>query len=271
MPELPEVEEVRRTLAPHLLGQTIAAIRVLRRDFLSPPNAPLRRLLGRRILRTHRHGKNLFLIADDGQTLHLHLGMTGRVDCLPPDAPLAKHTHVILQLAAGTHIRFRDSRRFGGLRYYATLAKAIAAQTRDLGPDALALTPDALAHWRTARGRLKQRLLTQHDVAGLGNIYVDETLWEVRLHPLQRVRRLQPRQLAALVRAIRRILRRAIELGGTTVRDYRNAADQAGRFARQLRVYGRAGQPCLRCQSPLAKARIAGRTTVYCPVCQRRR
>jgi formamidopyrimidine-DNA glycosylase len=270
MPELPEVEEVRRSMEPHLLGQTITAVRVLRRDFLAPPGARLDRLIGRRIVRTHRHGKNLFLSADDGQTLHLHLGMTGRVDCLPQNVPPFKHTHVILELAAGTHIRFRDPRRFGGLVYYPTLEMALAAETGNLGPDALAFTARDLAHWHAARGRLKQRLLAQHDVAGLGNIYVDESLWEARLHPLQRVDRLTSDQIERLVRVARRILRRSIALGGTTVRDYRNAADEAGRFARRLRVYGRAGQPCRRCHTTLAKATIAGRTSVFCPRCQKR-
>jgi formamidopyrimidine-DNA glycosylase len=271
MPELPEVEEVRRSVEPHLMGPTIVAVRVLRRDFITPRNAPLNHLVSRRMTRSHRQGKKLFFTADDGQTLHLHLGMTGRVDCLPPTSPVAKHTHLILTLDSGIDIRFRDSRRFGGIWYYPTLETALARETADLGPDALLLTPQDLVHWRTARGRLKQRLLAQHDVAGLGNIYVDESLWEARLHPLQRVSRIKPAQIDVLVAVIRRILRHSIELGGTTVRDYRNAADQAGQFARQLRVYGRAGHPCLRCQTPLSRATIAGRTTVFCPVCQKRR
>ncbi len=268
MPELPEVEEVRRTLEPHLLGQTITAIRVLRRDFITPKNAPLSRLIGHRITRTHRHGKKLFLTADDQQTLHLHLGMTGRVDCVPAHTPIPKHSHLILQLASGTHIRFHDPRRFGGIWYYTTLDKALARETRNLGPDALAIMPQHLAHWRTTRGRLKQRLLSQRDVAGLGNIYVDEALWQARLHPQQLVHRIPPKQIAQLAAIIRDILRRSITLGGTTLRDYRNAANQPGQFAEKLLAYGRAGQPCHRCRTPLRSAQIAARTTVFCPVCQ---
>jgi formamidopyrimidine-DNA glycosylase len=274
MPELPEVEEVRRSLEPHLLNIPIAAIRILRRDFITPKSAPLGNLVGQRITRTHRHGKNLFLTADDQQTLHLHLGMTGHVDCLPAGTPVAKHTHFILELANRTHIRFHDPRRFGGIWYYATLEKALAAQTCDLGPDALELTPQHLAHWRTARGgngRLKQRLLTQHDVAGLGNIYVDEALWEAQLHPLQLVRRIAPAQIDKLVAIIRQLLLRSIELGGTTLRDYRNVRNQPGQFATRLHAYGRAGQPCHRCQTTLRSAQIAARTTVFCPTCQKRR
>jgi len=270
MPELPEVQEVRRTLEPHLLHIPITAIRILRRDFITPRNAPLINLVGQCITRTHRHGKKLFLIADDRQTLHLHLGMTGHVDCVPAKTPIAKHTHLILELATGTHIRFHDPRRFGGIWYYPTLEEALAAQTQNLGPDALALTPQNLAHWQTARGRLKQRLLAQRDVAGLGNIYVDEALWQAQLHPQQLVGRLTPVRIKTLIAAIRQILRRSLALGGTTLRDYRNASSQPGQFAQQLHAYGRAQLPCHRCQSPLHSAQIAARTTVFCPTCQKR-
>jgi formamidopyrimidine-DNA glycosylase len=271
MPELPEVEEVRRTLEPHLLERPIAGVRVLRRDFITPRRAPLAGLIGHRFIRTYRHGKKLFLTADDGQTLHLHLGMTGRVDCVPAVAAIPRHTHLILTLSGGTQVRFRDPRRFGGIWYYPAFEEAFAQETGDLGPDALTLTAANLAHWRAARGRLKQRLLTQHDVAGLGNIYVDEVLWRTRLHPLQLVRRIAPAQVEALAAAIRAILRQSIALGGTTIRDYRNAANESGQFARQLQAYGRAGQACKRCGMTLVSQQIAGRTTVFCRHCQRRR
>jgi formamidopyrimidine-DNA glycosylase len=196
--------------------------------------------------------------------------MTGHVDCLPATAPIAKHTHFILELANRTHIRFHDPRRFGGIWYYPTLEKALAAQTQNLGPDALTLTPQHLALWRTSKGRLKQRLLSQRDVAGLGNIYVDEALWQARLHPLQLVRRITPGQIDTLAAVIRRLLRRSLALGGTTLRDYRNASSQPGRFAQQLHAYGRAQLPCHRCQTTLRSAQIAARTTVFCPACQKR-
>ncbi len=271
MPELPEVEEVRRTLEPCLLGIPITAIQVLRKDFLTPPKAPVTRLLGHAITRTLRYGKKLFLIADDGQTLLIHLGMSGRVDCLPATAPVERHTHIILSLADKTDVRLRDPRRFGGLWYYPTLELALAKETANLGPDALTLTAIHLGHWRSGKGRLKQRLLSQKDVAGLGNIYVDEALFLAQFHPLQQVRRIKTAQLDLLVKAIHEVLENSIRSGGTTLRDYRNVSNQPGQFARKLQAYGRAGEPCLRCQTPLRSATIATRTTVFCPTCQRAR
>jgi formamidopyrimidine-DNA glycosylase len=271
MPELPEVEEVRRTLEPHLLRKRIGAVRVLRGDFLTPAGAPVEGLVGRRVVRTHRHGKKLFLVAEDGQTLLIHLGMSGRVDCVPAGAPVEKHTHVILHLGEGRDVRLRDPRRFGGLWYYAGFDEALAAETAALGPDALGLTAEHLAHWRGrgVKGRLKHRLLSQRDVAGLGNIYVDEALFMARLHPLQRVARLGAEQVETLVGAIREVLERSIRSGGTTLRDYRNVSDQPGAFARQLQCYGRAEEPCVRCGMALRSRVIATRTTTFCPRCQR--
>jgi formamidopyrimidine-DNA glycosylase len=271
VPELPEVEEVRRSLEPHLLGVVIIGVKLLRPDFLTPPTAPLKKLIGHAFTRTLRHGKKLFLIADDGQTLLIHLGMSGRVDCVPSASEIPKHTHIVLRLGSGTDVRLRDPRRFGGAWYYPTLGAAEARELAALGPDALALTVEHLAHWRKAKGRLKHRLLSQKDVAGLGNIYVDEALWLAQLHPLQRVDRIPPDRLAALVAAIRTVLENSIRSGGTTLRDYRNVADQPGHFARQLQAYGRAHLPCFRCGAALKTAQIAGRTTVFCATCQRRR
>ncbi len=271
MPELPEVEEVRRSLEPELLGVPILSVELLRGDFLTPPTAPLKKLVGHAFVRTVRHGKKLFLIADDGQTLLIHLGMSGRVDCVASDSSLAKHTHVRFALASKRDMRLRDPRRFGGAWYYQTFEAARVRELGALGPDALVVTVQHLAHWKQTRGRLKPRLLGQKDVAGLGNIYVDEALWLARLHPLQRVDRIAPERLGALVAAIRTVLEQSIRSGGTTLRDYRNVADQPGEFARQLQAYGRAGLPCLRCGGALRGVQVAGRTTVFCPVCQRRR
>jgi len=271
MPELPEVEEVRRSLLPHLRGARAIDARVLRRDFVLPEGVGLGTLRGRALVRTHRHGKKLFLVADDGQTLVVHLGMSGRVDCVPAKVPVAVHTHVILTLSSGTDVRFRDPRRFGGIIYYATFEEAQRAETAALGHDALVLTAAHLVHWKRTRGRLKQRLLSQRDVAGLGNIYVDEALWAARLHPLQRVDRLKPEQVELLVREIRAVLERSIKSGGTTLRDYRNVADQPGAFAQKLRAYGRGGEACFRCGGVMKLATIATRTTAFCAACQRRR
>ena len=273
MPELPEVEEVRRSLEPHLLHVPIDAVRVCRRDFLVECGGKVQTLAGRAITRTIRHGKKLFCVSqDDSATLLFHLGMSGRIDCVPAASPVLKHTHFVLELTGKTEVRFRDPRRFGGVWFYPSLAAALKNEVEGkMGPDALNLKTSHLAHWKKSRGRLKQRLLAQRDVAGLGNIYVDEALWMSRLHPLQNVSRIQPEQLAALVAAIGKVLRQSIASGGTTLRDYRNVADQPGRFALKLQAYGQSGKPCRRCGATLHQSQVAGRTTVFCPVCQRRR
>ena len=271
MPELPEVEEVRRTLEPQVLGKRVEAVRVHRADFVMAGAPGLSKLAGQHFTQTRRHGKKLFLITEAGQTLVVHLGMTGRVDCVAADVPVLPHTHVVMVLNSGVEVRFCDSRRFGGMWHYPTLAAAWATETGNLGPDALELTTADLGHWRTTRGRLKQRLLSQRDVAGLGNIYVDEALWMSCLNPLQRVSRLSEEQIKVLVAAIRKVLNRSIGMGGTTLRDYRNARNEPGRFARMLQVYGRGGEPCRRCGETLRTATVASRTTVFCPACQRRK
>lgn len=270
MPELPEVEEVRRTLAPVVVGAVVAGVRMLRRDYLTPPDAPIARLLGRQIIGTHRHGKKLFCRFDDDQTLMFHLGMSGRLESCRSNVAVPPHTHFVMELNSGLQIRMRDPRRFGGVWYYANYEQACAREINGvLGVDALVLTPKDLGHWQTARGRLKARLLGQGDVAGLGNIYVDEALWMCGLSPLIAVQRLSPARIGRLVEAIRRVLEKSLAAGGTTLRDYRNAAGQPGAFASSLQVYGRAGRPCLRCGEKLKKLVVAGRTTVYCRQCQK--
>ncbi len=271
MPELPEVEEVRRSLEPFLIGRRVIAAELRRRDFLSPAGAKLRDIVGASAVRTYRHGKKLLIEFKNGITLMLHLGMSGRVQALPAAAPLLPHTHVILSLADGNQIRLVDPRRFGGLWLYPDFATARAKELAMLGPDALTLTPQHLAHWRQARGAVKARLLSQRDVAGLGNIYVDEALFRAEIHPQQQVNRISASQIEQLVAAIHGVLGESLRLGGTTLRDYRNVTDQPGEFVRRLRAYGRGGLPCLNCGVPMMTRVISGRTTVWCKKCQKLR
>ena len=200
---------------------------------------------GQKFAQTLRHGKKLFCILEDQQTLLFHLGMTGRIDAVSHLSPLQPHTHFLLELQGKRDIRFIDPRRFGGVWYYPTLAQALAAEVEGrMGPDALTLEVQHLSHWKKASGKLKSRLAATRDVAGLGNIYVDEALWLARLHPLQRVARISGPSLQLLVDTIRQVLLRSITSGGTTLRDYRNVSAQSGAFAAQLQAYGRAGLPC---------------------------
>ena len=271
MPELPEVQEVRRTLEPFMLNVKIVDVKISRKSYIRSGAASLGNLIGRHVHQTVRHGKKLFCIFDDGQVLLIHLGMSGRIDCCDPETPLAPHTHFSMLLASGMEFRMQDPRRFGGLWYYPDWADAEKAEiTGKMGVDALELTASHLAPWRTMHSRLKAHLLSQRTVAGLGNIYVDESLWLAQLHPLQVLCNIRPRHHAVLADAIHAVLNKSISMGGTTLRDYRNVAQQPGRFARSLCVYGRGGLPCLRCGATLTSKVIGGRTTVYCVRCQKR-
>ncbi len=270
MPELPEVEEVRRTLEPFVLNVRIVHVTIHRRSYIRIGADKVLSLAGRRFVRTLRHGKKLFCVFDDGQVLLFHLGMSGRISCRQPDEPIRPHTHLVIELATGVELRMEDPRRFGGVWHYDNWTDAQASEIAGImGVDALDLKPEDMTGWRTMRGRLKAELLFQQTVAGLGNIYVDESLWLAQLHPLQLLNRIKPQRYADLTVAIHNVLNKSITMGGTTLRDYRNVTEQKGNFAASLCVYGRAGLPCLRCGTILIKTTISGRTTVFCRKCQR--
>ena len=271
MPELPEVQEVLRTLEPFVINVRVVRVTVYRKSYIRHGQRRILGLTGRCITSTLRHGKKLFCLFDDGQVLLFHLGMSGRINCCPPDDPRRPHTHMTIGLASGLELRMEDPRRFGGVWHYPNWASAQECEiTGKMGVDALAVTPEHFFSWHTMRGGLKAELLSQRTVAGLGNIYIDESLWVAHLHPLQKLNGIKPECYSHLATAIREVLIKSITLGGTTLRDYRNVAQQKGNFASSLRVYGRAGLPCLRCGAVLISRNISGRTTVWCPKCQRR-
>jgi len=308
MPEGPEVETVRRSLAPWLVGSRITALSLRRRDIIvtpaDPPGGfsrqrtiptrprPVPRpdlLLDQTITALERHGKQLALIADSGRVLLVHLGMTGKlvVDALPVPsqvasrraarAPATPHTHIQWNLSTpyatpGTpstlRLRFIDPRRFGGLWTLPT-RDDLTLRWSSLGPDATQITPAALAASLASRSApIKAALLDQAIVAGVGNIYADESLFLARLHPRAPAASLSPAQLAALAHAIRTVIHAAIDARGSTIRDYTDSRGQPGTAQLTHNVYARAGLPCPRCASPLASATIAQRTTVWCPNCQ---
>lgn len=272
MPELPEVESVRRQLDPKLAGRRIVAVE-------SSPQArfgDLAPAAGRRLTGVRRRGKYLLvgLGADAAGTDHelvVHLGMTGSLrfrgaDGWTPDA----YVRATFALDEGV-LDFRDVRRFGRLTVVPAGQYADIATLAGLGPEPLsdAFTPRGL-HAALARTRMavKPFLLTQRPVAGLGNIYADEALWRARINPNSR--RIGPERAERLWAAIRHVLAEAVEREGTTFRDYRMVNGQAGRFADFLAAYGRGGQPCPRCGTPLLRAVVSGRGTTYCRRCQRR-
>lgn len=275
MPELPEVETVRRSLAGVLEGRALVAVEVLDPRLVAPaaPAAFARRLVGQRVRRLCRRGKFLlFQLAPSGEVLLLHLRMTGylllaprlrRQMCREPGL------RARFGLEGGMDLLLWDLRRFGTAEVHTpvSLAHRLAA----LGPEPLgpAFTPGSLARRLAGRSvRVKTFLLDQANLAGLGNIYADEALFRAGIHPERRAGSLTEDEVSRLHQAIVELLEEAIAWGGTTVRTYRDARGAAGGFQQRLAVYGRAGQPCPRCGTPVARIRVAGRSSCFCPACQ---
>jgi formamidopyrimidine-DNA glycosylase len=269
VPELPEVETVRRALAPVLEGRTFERVEIddVR---LTRPLEPLEvaaELEGERVAEVARRGKYLVVRFASGRALLVHLRMTGTV--LHEPATDVQHRRAVVTLDDGTRVVYRDVRRFGTwlLLEPGQLEPYLAAKVGEepLGP----FTARALgARLDRRRAPLKAALLDQRTVAGLGNIYVDEALWYARLHPLQPAGTLDADALRRLHRGIRRSLRLGIERQGSTLSDYRLPDGTSGAMQREFRVYGRGGEPCDRCGTPIAKTKVGGRGTWFCPRCQ---
>jgi formamidopyrimidine-DNA glycosylase len=266
MPELPEVQTVVSTLAPKILGQRIRRVELLRADIFHPAGVDLaQQLTGKKVQQIVRRAKRIVFILENGNRFYIHLGMSGRLTIELPTAPIVKHTHLILHFAK-FDVRFRDPRRFGGVWWLGDTPDA-----DNLGPEPLSLRVPALAS-RLAKTRrvIKNALLDQTLIAGLGNIYVDESLFEARIHPLSPANQLKPEQIRRLNRAIKSTLRRALLHRGSTLRDYVDADGGSGAFQKLHRVYDREDQPCRRCKNPIVRIIVGSRSTHFCPNCQRR-
>ena len=267
MPELPEVQTVVNTLGPHVLGAIIRRVVHMRRDMISPVGFDLAaHLENRRIESIHRRAKRIVFTLDDQNQFYIHLGMSGRISVDSPDLERAIHTHLILQIEGGRELRFRDPRRFGGIFW---LGRDNADGT--LGPEPLTLGAAQLAQ-RLARTKraIKNALLDQTVIAGLGNIYVDESLFAAGIHPLTRADKLTTEQVARLTRSIKQVLRRALRHRGSTLRDYADAEGGRGAFQLLHKVYDRADRPCATCKTPITRIVLGGRSTCFCRKCQPR-
>lgn len=268
MPELPEVETVRRTLAPALEGRTIAAAAFhWPRTCVGGARQTEAHLAGQRIERLERRGKYLLLrLRKDGREslLVIHLRMTGNL--LLNGAP-GKYTRATLDLDDGARLVFQDIRKFGRWQWSPRLPPRLAA----LGPDPLEIGRGEFAERLASRtARLKALLLDQRFLRGLGNIYADEALFRARLHPLRSAASVGPRKARHLHAAIQDVLRSAIRAGGSSIRDYHDGRGAAGGFQRQIQVYGKAGAPCADCGTRVRRLLVAQRATHFCPRCQRR-
>ncbi len=274
MPELPEVETVRTALSDSIVGRRITRIRFHQfggiMDGLSPALASAA-LRGRMIIGARRRGKYLILDLDDGMHLLVHLRMTGRLLVVPASQPPIRFEHLALQLDNGTDLRFGDQRKFG--RVLLVDDAAVDHLDARLGPEPLdrAFTSSALyLALQTRPGKLKNILLDQSVIAGLGNIYVDEALFRARLHPLRAASSLSMEEATRLHRAIRAVLRQGIANQGTTFATFENPYGERGDNARRLQVYGkgRQGGACPRCGDGLVRLVVGGRGTTICPSCQ---
>lgn len=266
MPELPEVQTVVLTLLPKVIGRTIRAVRHIREDIVTPVDTNLSTALRRRRIETiSRRGKRIIFLLDNRNRFYVHLGMTGQLTVTHSSELIPPHTHIRLDLGDKLELRFRDPRRFGGVWWLGQDDPGDSG----MGPEPLTMRPSQLYQrlHQTTRP-VKNALMDQAVVAGLGNIYVDESLFAAGIHPLQPGNTLSVQRVSMLNRAIKTTLRRALRHHGSTLRDYVDAEGGAGSFQNFHRVYGCDGKPCRQCRSIIERIVLGGRSTHFCPRCQ---
>lgn len=292
MPELPEVETIRRGLKPRISGTRVRGVETCEARVFQVPTQNLKTLLGQSIQAVDRRGKYLILQLDSGYLI-FHLGMTGQLTLRNPEEqdspgfvrhPVTglqrvrqhapdQHTHLKLQLDDGMGLLYRDPRKFGKIFWLQSGKESLERFFSHLGPDPFCDVYQESEILRRMRGRkvaAKALLLDQSFVAGIGNIYADETLYLSRVHPLRKTHNLRKYEKSRIFRMIPRVLEKGIHFGGTSLRDYINSDGERGSNQENLFVYGRVGEPCRRCGHPVAKITVAQRGTHFCPVCQPR-
>jgi len=282
MPELPEVETLARGLRRTILGRRIVSVRLGKTDFIDDPVALEQHLPGRRIEAVERYGKFMLLrlsavVAGEGvpengdsapASLLVHLGMTGQLAPSPAAQPHEKHTHVWMLLDDGRELRYTDARRFGRMAYLT--AAPLAQHLTTFGADPLEVSAaEFAARIRQRRARIKALLLDQSVLRGVGNIYADESLWRAKIHPARLGAQLTKEQAEALRRALQDILPKAIALRGSSISDFLDADGEPGEYQRHHRAYGREGKGCYRCGTQIRREIVAGRSSYFCPKCQR--
>ena len=274
MPELPEVETVRQGLLKLVKGSTIVGVdvywdRIISGNIHSEDFAS--QLVGNRLLDIDRRGKYL-LFKFDHWSMISHLRMEGKYEVSDTNEPLTKHTHVVFHLSDGRDLRYLDVRKFGRMTLVPIGEEFSVTGLKTIGPEP---TPEAFelaAFKRNLKQKsraIKPLLLEQKIVAGLGNIYVDEALFQAEIHPLRPANSLKPKEAKGLHQAIIEVLNKAVLAGGTTIRTYKNALGEAGSFQVELHVYGKTNEPCINCGTPIKKIKVAQRGTHICPTCQK--
>ncbi|WP_394180953.1 bifunctional DNA-formamidopyrimidine glycosylase/DNA-(apurinic or apyrimidinic site) lyase [Yoonia maritima] len=283
MPELPEVETVKAGIAPAMEGQVIAQADINRPDLRWPfPENMSARLTGKRILGLRRRSKYILADLDSGETLLIHLGMSGRMlvsgvkvgEFHHPHPVPAKHDHVVLHMENGARITFNDARRFGAMDLLDTATQEDHWLIRDIGPEPLGNAFDETYLVERLKGKntpIKSALLDQGIVAGLGNIYVCEVLFRAGIHPKRKAGQISAKRVASLVPVIRDVLSEAIAAGGSSLRDYRQSDGELGYFQHVFQVYDQEGKTCVTdgCQKTIQRIVQSGRSSFFCPQCQR--
>jgi formamidopyrimidine-DNA glycosylase len=290
MPELPEVETVMLGLQPALEGRKFMRVEARRKDLRIPfPKDFAKRLIGRRVKRLWRRAKYIMAELDGGETLVIHLGMSGRMGVYaqgkerrlgqfhypvaPDEAGVGKHDHVVFETDAPARIVFTDHRRFGLMTLVETAKLEAHKLFKDLGVEPLSDEFDAAYLARALKGKktpIKSALLDQRVIAGLGNIYVCEALWRARISPKRQAAKIKPREIAALLPAIKSVLREAVKAGGSSLRDHKRVDGELGYFQKSFAVYDRKDKLCQHSDGGIIKRIVqSGRSTFYCPVCQK--
>ena len=275
MPELPEVEVICQGLVPHLIGRTIITIRCSGKQLRFPVlcKEMNSELCGKKITSLHRRAKYLVLKTDGDSSLIIHLGMTGNMGIFEAGSATKKHDHVCWQLDNNTELRFNDARRFGAVR----LLPAKNARQEEkrffsaTGPEPLSRSCSVAYLSRQSAHRkiaIKKFIMDSHVIAGIGNIYANESLFHARIHPERPASSLSPEEWKTLLSTIRKTLRHAIQCGGSTISDFVDASGKGGYFQMNFRIYGKAGEACSECGEVILKETIGGRSSFFCTVCQ---
>lgn len=272
MPELPEVETIRRALQSQVQGIAFSKITLRRKDlrFVIPSKLP-RVFSGAKIQNLDRRSKYLLFHCDNGFTMILHLGMSGRLFFTEAQGHFHKHDHVIFDLKDGKHLRFRDPRRFGFLDYTQTDKLNEHAFFKHLGPEPLQKHFNAqylYERLKKSNAPIKSLLMNAQVVVGVGNIYANEALFDSQISPLRKGKEIQLQECERLVSDVRAVLKRSIESGGTSFRDYVNIDQEPGLHQLSLRVYGKENQNCVVCHTKIKREVQTGRSSFYCPTCQ---
>ncbi|MGZ7065395.1 MAG: bifunctional DNA-formamidopyrimidine glycosylase/DNA-(apurinic or apyrimidinic site) lyase [Candidatus Aminicenantales bacterium] len=274
MPELPEVETIVRSLAPGIRGRVIERARLFFKPLLRrAPRGGLAVLAGKRVLSVRRRGKMAIIACEGGLSLVFHLKMTGQLLLAASGETRDKHTRLIVKFGdGGPELRFRDVRKFGFLLCVSGTPEDACAELSSLGPEPLEITIEDFGRaLRGRKARIKGLLLDQTVIAGIGNIYADEILFDSGIHPVTRAAALTKEDAGRLWESTRKILALAIEAKGSTLRDYVDAEGRAGGFQFFHKVYDREGAPCVKCGTPVQRIRVAGRSSYFCARCQRKR